>query len=525
MDESETQAVIIEGGIHMTRVEILSKFFEVSDYETLLSNSQKTRSILMDLGMKTSEIAFINAIMETHSRTLKKQLFEVEGNSSLDDISKELVRGSFFSEDAVNNFLKDLYSAIQLDKKKNKKNFESYINDVHQFTGYAEYGGLNIFGERIISKTICNQIIVEIVKQLSDFQTYDNRCIKNEIKNLYHIGLDPLQLKFFIIESYLNEQAIKPMDCIVSDNGDASITMPDCIPKKYSQLYLLALDDIVKAQTILAFHLLVESEWTCLLNGKSDSIEDCISYIRTSGAMTLEAFRLCSRAAELGDGFAMWILGFLYSKGIGVDRSNQNAKIWFERSILAGNSFSYYELARMSEVGEKPGSVAVSLYMKGANENCVPCMVMLALQYLHGVGIKKSVRKAEELFEKASDLGDYFSTRYLAKKYYHQGDRGKESEYYSRLFGYDDVETLIRIAYLCEDRRIRPPRGSFNEAIFECYKRAAELGDVSSMYKVAQLYEAGHGVSKSNESAYTWYEKAAKAGNAMAKLKLCSEDR
>ena len=472
----------------------------------------------MDLGMKTSEIAFINAIMETHSRTLKKQLFEVEGSPSLDDISKELVRDSFFSEDAVNNFIKDLHSAILIDKKKNQNKFESYIKDVHQFTGYSKYPDVDIFLGGKEFKTLSNHIVVEIVKKLSDFQTCDNSCIKNEVKNLYIIGMDHLQLKKFIIESHLNEQAIKPKDHIDSDNGEASITMPDCIPKKYSHLFFLASDDIVKAQTILAFHLLVESEETPFLNGKS--VEEWFSYFDTIIAMKREAFRLCSRAAELGDGLAMWILGFLYSRGIGVDKSDQNAKICFERSILAGNSFSYYELARTSEVGEIPGSVALDLYMKGANENCVPCMVMVALQYLHGVGLKRSVRKAEELFEKASDLGDYFSTRYLAKKYYHQGDKEKESVYYSRLFGYDDVETLIRIAYLCEDRRLRPPHGSFSEAIFECYKRAAELGDVSSMYKVAQLYEAGRGVSKSNESAYTWYKKAAKAGHAMAKLKL-----
>lgn len=479
----------------------------------------------MDLGMKTSEIAFINAIMETHSRTLKKQLFEVEGSPSMDDISKELVRDSFFSEDAVNNFIKDLYSAILIDKKKNQKKFESYIKDVHQFTGYSEYRDLDIFFGGKEFKTLSNHMMVEIVKKLSDFQICDDGCIMNEIENLYTtIGMDPLQLKYFIFESHLNEHAIQS---IINHNEsvdrEVSIAIPDCIHKKYSELYYLASDDIVEAQTILTFHLM--NDYSIVLTA-IETLESLTNekvsgnYIDIIKAMKLEAFRLCSRAAELGDGFAMWILGFLYSRGIGADRSDQNAKIWFERSILAGNSFSYYELARMSEVGEIPGSVALNLYMKGANENCVPCMVMVALQYLHGVGVKRSVRKAEELFEKASDLGDYFSTRYLAKKYHHQGDRGKESEYYSRLFGYDDVETLIRIAYLCEDRRIRPPHGSFSEAIFECYKRAAELGDVSSMYKVAQLYETGRGVSKSNESAYTWYKKAAKAGHALAKLKL-----
>ena len=57
------------------------------------------------------------------------------------------------------------------------------------------------------------------------------------------------------------------------------------------------------------------------------------------------------------------------------------------------------------------------------------------------------------------------------------------------------------------------------DALFWCTK-AAEKGDASSQYVLADMYESGIGVPKSQVEAIRWYKESAKGGNANAQYKV-----
>lgn len=62
----------------------------------------------------------------------------------------------------------------------------------------------------------------------------------------------------------------------------------------------------------------------------------------------------------------------------------------------------------------------------------------------------------------------------------------------------------------------------FNKAkeAFSWFKKAAELGNAQAQVELAELYDAGEGVSQDTEQAFIWYEKAAEQGHEEAQLAL-----
>lgn len=58
------------------------------------------------------------------------------------------------------------------------------------------------------------------------------------------------------------------------------------------------------------------------------------------------------------------------------------------------------------------------------------------------------------------------------------------------------------------------------EKAFECYMKAAEMGDTDAYYNVANAYLNGEGVERDFDKAFEWYQKASDSGDTYAKLKL-----
>lgn len=66
---------------------------------------------------------------------------------------------------------------------------------------------------------------------------------------------------------------------------------------------------------------------------------------------------------------------------------------------------------------------------------------------------------------------------------------------------------------LAEERRV-------DQGLLDQQRRTAGAGDAEAMLALADRYEAGNGVPKSDAEARAWVQKAAAAGNAMAALRL-----
>ena len=59
-----------------------------------------------------------------------------------------------------------------------------------------------------------------------------------------------------------------------------------------------------------------------------------------------------------------------------------------------------------------------------------------------------------------------------------------------------------------------------HQRIFNVYLEQAEQGDANAQFIVASFYENGNWVAKDPGQAYSWYEKAAKAGHPLAQRKV-----
>ena len=57
---------------------------------------------------------------------------------------------------------------------------------------------------------------------------------------------------------------------------------------------------------------------------------------------------------------------------------------------------------------------------------------------------------------------------------------------------------------------------------FDFHEHAAQMGQVSACYELATKFEGGLGCLKSDESALSWYRKAAKENHYMALMRLGS---
>lgn len=58
------------------------------------------------------------------------------------------------------------------------------------------------------------------------------------------------------------------------------------------------------------------------------------------------------------------------------------------------------------------------------------------------------------------------------------------------------------------------------DAAAEHFRRSAELGNSEAAFRLATMYESGHGVAASMNRAMEWYHRAAEAGNEKAQFNL-----
>ena len=184
----------------------------------------------------------------------------------------------------------------------------------------------------------------------------------------------------------------------------------------------------------------------------------CWLYDRGSGVQRdqQQALTFCQRAADRGSTWAMNRLGYMYSWGVAVPRDQQKAFDWMMKAAVAG-----YPVAQRN----------------------------IGLRYLHGNGVQAGSVAAIEWLSRAADQGD-------AEAYLHLG-----AIYRDGLTGTVDY-----------------PKAAI------WFYQAAEKGNAEGRYEYAAALENGRGLNKDLVRAYVYYSLAAlqgyaKAEGALARLK------
>lgn len=192
-------------------------------------------------------------------------------------------------------------------------------------------------------------------------------------------------------------------------------------------------------------------------------------------------------------------------------------------------------------------------------------MADLGFCYAYGKGVKKDVKKAEELYNKAIAKGNTDAMRRLGYLY-NDGDGdvpldyNKALEWYTKAANQGDSEAMYKIGLLYQEgasyhtgevvvkrnpakalewyqKAIQKDNASAMNALgamythgdgveqdyataLEWFRKAANRGEPNALYNIGVFYENGYGVTKDDSKAIEWYKKAAQQKNTSAMYSL-----
>jgi TPR repeat protein len=247
-------------------------------------------------------------------------------------------------------------------------------------------------------------------------------------------------------------------------------------------------------------------------NGSVDSMRQLAETYR-SGKGKIEqnipkALLLYEKAAENGNVESMFDAGILY-----MDENFEKAMFWFEKAMQNGDKDAMYILGEIYYNGtrgvKKDIKKAIEMYEKAADKIHYAAMKCLGRAYLYGEGVEKDYQKAVSFFLNAR------SSSWLRNIM--EDDNAFEWLKREALNGNNDA--INAFGLICENNFSMDYMGAedfINSKALYFLKKLAEEGNVAAMYQLGKLYEYWYGIEPSDireKKALVLYQKAAKMGN------------
>ncbi len=230
------------------------------------------------------------------------------------------------------------------------------------------------------------------------------------------------------------------------------------------------------------------------------------------------------KAAEKGDGDALFKLGSMCIRGDGIRKNPQKAAMFYRKAAEQGHTESQFNLGRLYRNGkgvEKDDNKAARYYREAAEQGHAAAQFNLGLMHKEGIGIVKSAEKALTYYRQAAEQEHVNAQFSLAQMYANgtgvQKDDREAFKWYSKAAGKGQVDAQFNLGniYLYGNGVEK----DFQEAV-TWYRKAAEKGHANAQFNLGDIYENGSGVRKDNQEARKWYGKAAKQGNKFARESL-----
>jgi len=117
--------------------------------------------------------------------------------------------------------------------------------------------------------------------------------------------------------------------------------------------------------------------------------------------------------ADQGSVMSMVYLGYAYKNGIGVGVDPSKALAWYEHAARSGSVLGLYGLGLMS-LDMKQYQKAKESFKAAVALEHPPSMNMLGKMYYTGLGCKKNIQTAKDLYQRSAALGHVFAKRNLA---------------------------------------------------------------------------------------------------------------
>ncbi|MEO0018970.1 MAG: hypothetical protein RLZZ522_2253 [Verrucomicrobiota bacterium] len=275
-----------------------------------------------------------------------------------------------------------------------------------------------------------------------------------------------------------------------------------------------------------------------------------------------KAIELAKPLAEKGDPSALYIIGYAYETGQGLEASREKALASYRQSAAAGNKDATYRLSfiLLASEDEAERTQAREELEKSSKDDPAVAGRILGEAYLRGLVSKEpDFDKTVFWWTKASDAGDAPSLLLLARLYEGQlgfpdkKDAKKSLEFYTKAAALDNASAMVALGsrLLNGDEKVRNESegrkwlkkaiekkensaylalGDFEEnvkkdpkAAFSNYDRGRDAGQVDCMLRTADAYLEGKGTDKDPERGMDVLESAAKAGSPIAHYRLAAK--
>jgi len=219
------------------------------------------------------------------------------------------------------------------------------------------------------------------------------------------------------------------------------------------------------------------------------------------------------------------------------DRALKEATEALEAQAERGHAFSQLIVGRGYLIGEggrerDPGR-AVTWLRKAAEQGESTAQVLLGECYIHGLGVKKDIEQAVELFEQAAKGGSADGAKRLSYLFTIKKDASKGLEWLRRAAELGDPESQLELGQMMlrgetvsaeinmnlSELKVEKTEGN-DELAAAWISKAAEAGLADAQRLLGILYRRGEGVPKDAKTSFAWTRRAAEQGFAEAQYAL-----
>ena len=228
-----------------------------------------------------------------------------------------------------------------------------------------------------------------------------------------------------------------------------------------------------------------------------------------------EAATLLELAAREGNASAMAELAdILASEALGAPRLDL-AREWLRRSADAGRTSSLVTLAR-THIAAGDAARAVEIFEEAAEKGSVHSMVELARAYTLGIGTDPDIERGSEWLRRADAKGvaDPRTLEILGRGYLENagapGNVRRGLELLERAADLGNVRSMLRIARIYSQGDLIAPNAGLS---LDWYRRAADAGNVTAMIEIGRAYAKGELVPEDRAEAFRWLRRAIDSGS------------
>ena len=221
------------------------------------------------------------------------------------------------------------------------------------------------------------------------------------------------------------------------------------------------------------------------------------------------ALQLYRKAVEKDFAPAQVYLGFMYGRGIGVEKDEPEAVNWYRKAAEQGNPFGQYGLAMAYSKGigvKQDQQEAVRWFRMAAEQNDANAQHKLGMAYAQGAGVEKDDGAAAQWLEKSAAQGhsmaakglamlpptsDGEELRQLSREQYVAAPQALLEKHAAE--GFSGAQTQL-------GRRAQEA-GDYPTAV-KLYRKAADQNDADAMYSIGLLHVKGRGVKEDQREAF-----------------------